>query len=87
MIKQNNLEYYLGYLTEETLFAYGECYEFFRSYDRKRRQWIISKISFSQLLHDFRVEQIDKEKAKELTGDNLPIEAYCKYCDMLSNRS
>ena len=52
-MEEKTLTYYLLSLSEETLFVYGDCYEFFRFYDKKNKQWTISKISFSQMLHDF----------------------------------
>ncbi|MGM9665124.1 MAG: hypothetical protein ACI3XX_01120 [Eubacteriales bacterium] len=86
MKEEKKLEYYLAYLTEETLFAHGDYYEFFRTYDKESKQWITSKISFSRLLHDFRVKEIGEEEAKEITGNNLPEGEYRDYCDMLSGR-
>ena len=84
MKEQRKIEYYSAYLTEQTLFAYGDHYEFFRTYDRKSKQWITSKISFSRLLHDFRVERIEEEEAVTITGNNLPETEYREYCDMIS---
>ena len=82
--EQRKMEYYSAYLTEQTLFAYGDHYEFFRTYDRKSKQWITSKISFSRLLHDFRVERIEEEEAVKITGNKLPEKEYREYCDMIS---
>ena len=61
MEDKKKLEYYLADLTEETLFAYGNYYEFFRTYDKKSRQWIISKGSYSRFLHDFRYKAMIRE--------------------------
>lgn len=80
------LTYYLIFLTEETLFAYGDCYEFFRFYDKKNKQWTISKISFSQMLHDFWYKKISEAEAKKLTDNNLPTKDYQKYCDRLTKK-
>lgn len=85
MEEQKKLSYYLAYLTEETLFAFGDYYEFFKMYDRKNRSWFSSKISFSQMLHDFRYREIDEEEAKKITGSHLPIEQYHAHCDLLSS--
>ena len=85
MEEQKKLSYYLAYLTDETLIAFGDYYEFFKMYDRKNKNWVSSKISFSQMLHDFRFREISEEEAKKITGNHLPIELYQAHCDLLSN--
>ena len=82
MEEQNDLEYYI---IEETLFAYGNYYDFFRTYNKKTGQWETSKLSPSQFFHDFWYKKITENEAKEITGNNLPIDAYEKYCESLSN--
>ncbi|MGN0806756.1 MAG: hypothetical protein ACI4MC_06925, partial [Candidatus Coproplasma sp.] len=91
MEEQRKLEYYLFYdpnITNKTvrLFAYGDFYEFFRQYDNESGQWIISKVSFSEMIHDYRYREISEEEAKEITGGNLPVDDYKKYCEFLSDR-
>lgn len=53
-MKNDHLKYYLVFFINETLFAYGNAHEFFEMYDRKNKKWIISKISYSQMLHDLK---------------------------------
>ncbi|MGM9969410.1 MAG: hypothetical protein ACI35S_03335 [Anaeroplasma sp.] len=82
---ENKLTYYLAYLTEETLFAYGNYYEFFRVYNSKNKEWVTSKLTFSQLLHDFITKEISEETAKEITDGNLPLTQYQHYCELISS--
>lgn len=84
-MKNDHLKYYLVFFINETLFAYGNAHEFFEMYDRKNKKWIISKISYSQMLHDYQVKVISEKEAKKITNGNLPIEKYKAYCDRISN--
>ncbi|MGN1372706.1 MAG: hypothetical protein ACI4VK_01510 [Candidatus Coproplasma sp.] len=90
MAEIRELEYYLfkhPNVTEKEveLFAYGNFYSFFRRYDKESGEWVISKVSFSAMLHDFWYEQISEERAEEITGGNLPVDDYKEYCRLLSD--
>ena len=85
-MEEKTLTYYLLSLSEETLFVYGDCYEFFRFYDKKNKQWTISKISFSQMLHDFWYKEISEDEAKIITSNNLPTKDYQEYCNRITNK-
>lgn len=90
-MNERKLEYYLFKHPNVTnksveLFACGNFYEFFRRYDKESGEWVISKISFSEMIHNFWYEQISEENAKEITGGNLPVDEYKRYCELLSDR-
>lgn len=80
---QDELSYYIEN-TFKTLFAFGRRWEFFKQYFPSEKKWKTSKISFSQFLHDYECSLISREAAFELTGGNLPEEAYEEYCRNLS---
>lgn len=91
MNEQKKLEYYLfnhPNITNKTvkLFAYGDFYEFFRQYDDISGEWAISKISFSEMIHDCLYREISEEEARKITGGNLPLDDYKRYCELLADR-
>lgn len=85
-IENLDLSYCLVKLDKVTLFAHGDYYDFLRMYDENKKEWVISKITFSMLIHDFQMEEINEAKAKEITNDNLPTNEYQKYYDLLNNK-
>ncbi|MGN0812255.1 MAG: hypothetical protein ACI4MQ_01940 [Candidatus Coproplasma sp.] len=92
MEEQKKLTYYLfnhPNVTNKTvlLFAYGDFYEFFRMYDTGSGQWERSKLSFSNMIHDYRYREISEEEAAEITGGSLPKDDYKRYCDLLSGNN
>lgn len=78
MSAQFGLVYYM-LVGENVLFAYGEHCEFFERYDEKLKTWRSSRVSYSQFLHDFNVEVVDEDRARAITGGNLPDEKYAEY--------
>lgn len=80
---QKKPEYYLA---DGTLFAHGDYYDFFRTYNKKSGQWETCRVSFSRFLHDFWYTEISEAQAKEITGGNLPLDDYKEYCERLSDR-
>ncbi|MGN1104777.1 MAG: hypothetical protein ACI4QI_07910 [Candidatus Coproplasma sp.] len=82
---EKKLEYYIFKHPDITnkageLYAYGDFHGFFRRYDKVSGEWVISKLSFSVMIHDFWYEQISEEKAKEITGGSLPADEYKRFC-------
>ncbi|MGM9874198.1 MAG: hypothetical protein ACI31G_04805 [Bacilli bacterium] len=86
MNESKKLTYYLAKLDKETLFVHGDFYDFFRMYDINKKDWVITKLTYSQLLHDFQIIEIDEDKAKEISNNNLPIELYQKYQDLINHK-
>ena len=72
------------YLAEETLFAYGDFYDFLQTYNKESGQWETCRVSFSQFLHDFWYREISEDEARAISEGCLPTEAYQKYCEVFS---
>lgn len=64
------------YRAEKTLFAHGDFYDFFQSYNKESGQWETCRVSFSQFLHNFWY--------REISEGRLSTEAYQKYCKVFS---
>ena len=42
-------------------------------FDSNSKDWVSSSLSYSELLHDFKIEDIDEEEAKTIPKNNIII--------------
>ena len=83
LIRGDNMKNVLKYYQEQKtgqIYVYGEYYDFFRTYCEKESKWKISKLSYSEFLHDFLIKEIAEEEVSKITKGNLPTKDYRKYC-------
>lgn len=78
------LEYFTAKFDEKRLFAHGDFYDFLIMFDPNSKDWVSSPLSYSELLHDFKIEDIDEEEAKIIAKNKLPDDKYLHYYKLIN---
>lgn len=53
-------------------------------FDSNSKDWVSSSLSYSELLHDFKIEDIDEEEAKTITKNKLPDDKYLHHYKLIN---